>query len=37
LTAIFQIFKTVQEQDRFGQNQNLKKMVLRPVLHQDRF
>jgi len=31
-TAIFQILKTVQDQDRLGQDQDLKKMVLRPVL-----
>jgi len=33
-TAIFQILKTVQDQDqdRFGQDQDLKKMVLRPKL-----
>jgi len=31
---MFQILKTVQDQDRFGQDQDLKKMVLgqRPVL-----
>jgi len=33
-TAIFQILMTVQgqDQDRFGQDQDLKKMVLRSVL-----
>jgi len=29
-TAIFQILKTIQGQDCFGQDQDLKKMVLRP-------
>jgi len=34
LVLIFQMLKTVQgqDQDRFGQDHDLKKMVLRPVL-----